>query len=596
MTMWHFAMAAWLLVMSMGSAIGTPALSTAAADAALRDIWQTEWSWRQAQFPLLATETGQHQYDDQLGDVSDAAEHQRRDYWRAVLAQLARIDPATLSNSARVDYTIYRAQIASFIANIGFQTYLMPLNSDSSFYGNLSTLARNQPLGNEREFNAYLSRLRAIPRYFAQHRALLRQGLQAGITPPKITLKGRAQALAPFAHNAVEELAFYQPFKVMPASIDLPTQARLRAEAKSVLQKQVQPAYAKLLKFMEASYLPGARENIAAYQLPNGEAFYRQQILDFVTEDLSATAIHQIGLDEVARIQTQMQAIMDELKFTGSYADFLQHLRTDPQFYAKTAEELLMHGAWIAKRADAALPKFFGRLPRRPYGVQAVPAEIAEFYTAGRYIGAPEGSSEPGWYWLNTSQLRSRPLYNLAALTLHEAVPGHHLQISLASELAEQPPFRRYSYISAYGEGWALYCEALGLEMGIYRTPYERFGQLTYAMWRANRLVIDTGIHAKGWSRKQAIDYMSHRTALSQHEIETEIDRYISWPGQALSYMLGNIRIRSLREEAQIALGAQFDLRAFHDTLLETGSVPLPVLSAHVRAWIAKSAPKSARH
>jgi uncharacterized protein (DUF885 family) len=464
----------------------------------------------------------------------------------------------------------------------------MPLNSDSSFYADLAFLPRQHPWRDAGDVRRYIARLRAVPAWFDQHVALLEDGLRRGQTVPRVTLEGRDGAIA--AHAAVTDptqSVFYAPLRALPASIDAGSATRLRAEAAAAIAESVVPAYAKLQVFMRERYLPGARTTLAASALPEGRDYYRRQIVDFVTEDLDPKDIHVTGLAEVARLRAAMESIITELAFDGDYAAFLHHLRNDPRFYAETAEELLAQAAWVAKRADGALPRFFGRLPRLPYGVQAVPEAIAPYYTSGRYVPPAEGSGEPGWYWVNTHALRSRPLYTLPALTLHEAVPGHHLQGALAAEAGAQPPFRRYSYISAYGEGWALYCEELGHEMGIYRTPYERFGQLTYAMWRANRLVVDTGIHALGWTREQAIDYMTANTALSEHEIRTEVDRYISWPGQALSYYLGMLRIKALRADAERELGPRFDLRAFHDAVLETGSVPLPQLSAHVRQWIA---------
>ena len=565
-----------------------PACALAAdARSKFREIWQDEWEWRLQQMPLFATSVGVHTYDDRLGDVRPAVQQQRLEHWRNVLQDLDRVKPDDLDGSAQVDYAIYRAQIESFIANIELGSPEMPMNSDSAFWSDLAMLPRVQPMRGAVDARRYIARLRAVPEYFAQHIELLQAGLASGRTLPRVILEGRDQPIAEVAKlTDPTASSYYEPMRRLPASIAPALAEQLRKEARAAIREAVIPAHATLLKFMREHYLPGARKSLAAQELPNGRAWYRQQIIDYVTEDLSPGQIHQIGLIEVARIRKAMQQIIDELKFKGDFAAFLAFLRSDPQFYAKTPDELLAQAAWVAKRADGALPRFFGKLPRLPYGVQAVPDAIAPFYTGGRYVPPAEGSQEPGWYWVNTHDLKSRPLYTLPALTLHEAAPGHHLQGALAMEQGGQLPFRRYSYISAYGEGWALYTEELGIEMGIYRTPYERFGQLTYAMWRACRLVVDTGIHAKGWTREQAVAYMLANTALSAHEIRTEVDRYISWPGQALSYMIGMIRIRELRGEAEAALGPGFDLRAFHDTVLETGSVPLPILSQHVRRWI----------
>jgi uncharacterized protein (DUF885 family) len=552
-----------------------------------RDIWQGEWAWRLAQFPQLATRVGVHLYDHQLGEVSPQAQAERLQYWRRVLDRLQRVDPHKLDASARIDYLIYRAQIESLIANIELGSHEMPLNSDSSFYSDLALLPRQHPLRHAGDVRNYIARLRAIPEYFDQHVELMKAGLESGRTPPQVVLAGRDTLIANVAAlRDPEQSLYYAPLRQLPAAIAPQLRAELQQQARTAIAEAVIPAHERLLRFMRQRYIPGARSELAATRLPQGAAWYRRQIIDFVTEDLTPQQIHQIGLAEVARIRAAKQAIIDELGFDGDFAAFLGFLRKDPQFYARSADELLAHAAWVAKRADGALPAYFGKLPRLPYGVSAVPAEIAPYYTTGRYLPPANPGSEPGWYWVNTHDLPSRPLYALPALTLHEAVPGHHLQYALAVEQGTRPPFRRHSYISAYGEGWALYAEELGIEMGIYRTPYERFGQLSYAMWRACRLVVDTGIHAHDWTRQQALDYMLANTALSRHEITTEVDRYISWPGQALSYMIGKIRIVELRREAEAALGLDFDLRAFHDTVLEIGSVPLPILAEHVRGWI----------
>jgi uncharacterized protein (DUF885 family) len=353
-----------------------------------------------------------------------------------------------------------------------------------------------------------------------------------------------------------------------------------------VVMEGVVPAYQRLLDFFVDEYFTGARTSLGASGLPGGKRFYEEQIYRYATVDMSAGEIHQLGLSEVARIRAEMEAIINELKFEGDFADFIQFLRTDPQFYAKTPHELLAEASYFAKKTDGRLPQLFGKLPRQPYGVAPVPDNLAPFYTGGRYVDAPLDARRGGYYWVNTYALESRTLYTLPALTLHEAMPGHHLQIALASEQGDQPPFRRNDYISAFGEGWALYAEKLGVEMDIYETPYQDFGRLTYEMWRACRLVIDTGIHAMGWSRKQAQDYLVNNTALSVHEITTEVDRYISWPAQALSYKLGEYTIWQLRRDAESRLGENFDLRDFHDFILALGSVPLDVLKDEVGRWV----------
>jgi len=402
---------------------------------------------------------------------------------------------------------------------------------------------------------------------------------------PRAVLDGRDVSIASYADaKSPEESEFFAPLKKLPSNIPPEEQKKFQADGARAIREHVIPAYANLLKFFRDDYVPHARKTLAAEALPDGKAFYRQQIREYTTLDLDPEAIHEIGLKEVARIDAEMQATMKETGFTGDFPAFLKFLRTDPQFYAKTPDELLMRASWIAKQVDGKLSQFFGLLPRGRFGIDPVPAAIAPFWTAGR------GSAHT--YWVNTYDLPSRPLYNLPALTLHESAPGHALQGELAEEQKEQPEFRSKNYISAYGEGWALYCEKLGREMGIYKTPYEEFGRETYEMWRAARLVIDTGIHHKGWTRDQAIRYLADHTALSQHEVETEVDRYISWPGQALSYKLGEMKIVDLRRKAESALGTKFDLKAFHDAVLAEGSVPLPVLEQRIDVFIAQQKAK----
>jgi uncharacterized protein (DUF885 family) len=402
-----------------------------------------------------------------------------------------------------------------------------------------------------------------------------------------VILAGRDEPIKAQLVDTADASPFFAPFLDMPETISADEQAQIMQAAKAVIESEVIPAWQRLYDFFKAEYVPGARETLGAYQLPGGEAFYRAQVRRYATVNLSPQEIHDIGLSEVARIRAEMDATIKQAGFEGSFAEFIEFLRTDAQFYARTPKELLSLASYYAKKIDGRLPMMFGHLPRQPYGVAPVPEELAPFYTGGRYVGAPLDALRGGYYWVNTYALESRTLYTIPALTLHEGAPGHHTQGALALELENQPPFRRNDYISAYGEGWGLYAEKLGVEMDIYETPYENFGRLTYEMWRASRLVIDTGIHAMGWTREQAQDYLAGNTALSLHEVTTEIDRYISWPGQALSYKLGEYTIWQLRHEAEQELGEKFDIRAFHDYVLGLGSVTLEVLQDEVRAWIA---------
>ncbi len=554
------------------------------ADADFRAIYEKEWAWRQATTGEADEDSDSTGDNPQLPDVSPAAQQARLKVWQDVLARLDAIDPARLSPANRVNYAVYRDQVQNLADEVRFGLYEMPFNSDTSFWSNLGFMAQRQ-MRTPQELRAYIARLDDVPRYFDQHIANMRAGLKRGFTVPRAVLDGRDVSIAMVAEVKDPTASiFYAPFRQLPATIPAAEQDALREQARAAIAGAVVPAFGKLLAFFRDEYVPGARTTLAAEALPDGKAFYRQQIREYTTLALSPEQIHRIGLEQVAQIQKQMDAVIDRTGFAGRsprtrFADFLQFLRTDPQFYAKTPQELLDRAAWIAKRVDGEVGKFIGTLPRGRFTIKPVPADIAPFWTAGR------GGADV--YWVNTYDLPSRPLYNLPALTLHESSPGHSLQLNLAAEQGEQPAFRRDGYISAYGEGWALYTEKLGEEMGLYETPYERFGYLTYQMWRACRLVIDTGIHHDGWTRQQAIDYLAEHTALSRHEVETEVDRYISWPGQALSYMLGQLTIQRLRAEAEQALGPTFDIRAFHDVILGTGSVPMPVLEQQVRAWIA---------
>ncbi|TDR47548.1 uncharacterized protein (DUF885 family) [Tahibacter aquaticus] len=568
-------------------ALALPAIAQDSAADRFKNLYEREWAWRQQESPQLASYLGDHSRGGELGHVDEKSQLRRLKDLQAFQRELEAISPDQLSAADKINYAIYRAQLANRIGGIQVKDYLLPMTSDSSFYADLMQMPESQPLKTAADYRTYIAKLKAIPAYFDEHIVLLKQGVKIGMTLPQVVLQGRDGPLREVAEN--KDLAknpFYQPFAKLPATINADEAAALRRDGEEAVRKHVVPAYARLLKYFVDDYVPHARKTLGAYQLPNGQAYYQQQIREYTTLESTPEEIHQIGLKEVARIRAEMEKVMKDAKFDGDFAAFLTFLRTDPQFYAKTPRELLMIARDIAKRIDAELPKYFGKLPRLPYGVAPVPAAIAPYYTTGRYSGAPADGKTAGFYWVNTWKLEARPLYALPALTLHEAVPGHHLQGALANEQGEQPPFRRYSYISAFGEGWALYAEHLGVEMGIYETPYEQFGRLTYEMWRACRLVIDTGIHAKGWSREQALALLRDNSALSEHEITTEVDRYISWPGQALSYKLGELRIRELRADAEREMGDKFDLRAFHDAILSLGSVPLPLLDQRVKAFI----------
>ena len=568
--------------LTLSASAATP--TTDDTDAAFRAIYTQEWAWRTGQSGISSS--GEPQPGNgQLDSVDADSQALRQQEWQSVLDQLDAIDPTGLSPRARVNYAVYHAQIANLLADQKFKTWQMPFNSDSAFWSDIGYQLHGDDLRTVQDYQQYLDRLGQIPAYFDQQIANMRAGLKRGFSVPREVLKGRDVSIAAVA-DLTDPLKsnFYQPFTHLPASFSDDQAQALQGEALRRVRDDVIPAYQKLLTFFRTEYVPQARTTLAAESLPDGKAFYRQQIREYTTLDLDPDAIHKTGLAEVAKIHAEMLETMKQTGFKGSFADFLHFLRTDPQFYAKTPDELLMRTAWVAKQVDGQLGKFFGRLPRQRFAIVPVPADIAPYYTSGR------GGADT--YLVNTYDLKSRPLYNMPALTLHESMPGHALQLALAAEQHGQPAFRRNSYISAYGEGWALYAEYLGNEMGIYKTPYQRFGYLTYQMWRACRLVVDTGIHHLGWTRQQAIDYLTENTALSDREIANEVDRYISWPAQALSYESGYLKILELRHKAEQALGDKFDLRAFHDTVLQLGSVPLPVLSRRIDRFIADGGPE----
>ena len=566
-----------------------PAIACAEPDSEkFRDLHQREWDFRLQEFPLLASAIGVDEYNDRLGHVAIEHQQRRRAYWQGVRAELQAISCERLDAAECVDFQIYRKQIDDFITDIDTQGYLLPFNSDWGFYMSWGRLPDDTEFVDAKDYRDYLARLSMIPAIMDEYIGLMRHGIEIGFTQPRVVLAGRDAPIEAHLVENADGSAFFAPFmERRPDGISDQDWSAFLEQAREVIGEAVIPAFRKLLTFFREEYLPSARETLGAHSLPGGEAFYRGQIRYYATVDMSSEEIHALGISEVERISLEMQAVMEEAGFEGSREAFIEWLRTDAQFYAETPRQLLAEASYWAKKIDGRLPMLFGHLPRQPYGVAPVPEELAPFYTAGRYVDAPLEARRGGYYWVNTYDLKSRPLYALPSLTLHEGAPGHHLQNALAKENADQPPFRRFDYISAYGEGWGLYSEKLGLEMDIYETPYEHFGRLTYEMWRACRLVIDTGIHAFGWSREQAQDYLADRTALSLHEVTTEVDRYISWPAQALSYKLGEYRIWELRREAEAALGARFDIRAFHDFILALGSVPLEVLATELRRWLA---------
>lgn len=572
------------------TALSLLTISVHAADevARLHALFDRAWEAQLKEDPMMATSVDRHEYDHRLPSITPADLQRQNARMKTDLADLAAIDRAKLPASEFVNYDMFRQQLEDAVTAYGLGDYQIPFNADSGFHSSFSRLPQDVPLTTTRDYENYIARLKAWPRYVGEQIALMRMGLKRGMTVPRATLEGYDASIAAHVIDDPTRSVFWLPFEKFPPSVPASEQDRLRREGRAAVSDGGIAGYRQFLDFFRKEYLPGSRTTLGAAELPNGRAYYAYKIREFTTLDLTPEQIHKTGLSEVERIAAEMNAVMKKVGFKGNFAEFLQFLRSEPRFYAKTPEELLSRASRIAKRIDGKLPSLFKTLPRLPYTVEPVPADIAPKYTTGRYVSAPQGSTQPGIYWVNTYKLEARPLYNLEALTLHEAVPGHHLQISLSRELEQLPNFRRFSYISAFGEGWGLYSEWLGLEAGFYTDPYDDFGRLTYEMWRACRLVVDTGLHSMGWTRQQAIDYMATRTALPLHEVRTEIDRYISWPGQALAYKLGELKIKELRKRAEKALGTRFDVREFHDVVLGSGSVPLSVLEANVDAWIAK--------
>ena len=524
-----------------------------------------------------------------LGLFSKEQFKKEANYAKKQLKQLNKINPKNLSETESISLELLKFKLQDTIDYYDFERFLNPLLSDSGFHTSFPFIVR--PFQNYNQVKRYLDQLNAIPDRVNQFLPLLREGLAKGVSQPRVIFKGYESSYNDHIVSDFKESYFYTPFNDLPRALSLSQKDSILTAAEVAITKHVIPQFKVVKTFFEEEYYPKTRSAIGISETPNGKEYYQNRINYYTTStQYSADAIHQIGLDEVARIKNEMEKIILELEFQGNFSEFLDFLRTDPQFYATSPEQLLMIARDMAKRADEQLPRFFKTLPRKPYGVAAVPAAIAPKYTTGRYVGTSKNSTDPGYYWVNTYDLPSRPLYVLPSLTVHEAVPGHHLQGSLNLELGDSiPQFRKNTYLSAYGEGWGLYCEFLAEEMGMYTTAYEQFGKLTYEMWRACRLVVDTGIHANGWTRDQVIEYMTKNTALSIHEINTETDRYISWPGQALSYKIGELKIRELRIKAEKELGANFDIREFHEVVLEQGTVTLSILEKRINNYITKN-------
>ena len=555
------------------------------AEQQLNEIIAEHWEYSLNESPTLATSVGVNDFNDRMPGEADEDHRRRLAAERAFLRRTNDIERATLSIAGQINLDIFQWVLEDSIGDYELNLSRIPFNTFSGFFMNALTASNGVVMRSVEDYEDYIARMSEIPRYFDENIDNMRVGVESGFVLPQIVIDGVLPTIEAQLKDDPETSSFYEPFITMSDRVSAEDQEKLREQGRAVIGEKVLPAFEALVEFMQHEYQASA--TIGAEVLAEGKDYYAFNIKRYTTlTDTTTSEIHNIGLDEVKRIRTDMDVIIDELEFDGDFAAFGEFLRTDPRFYADSKDELLKEASYVAKRIDYVMPGFFGKLPRQPYGIVPVPDEIAPNYTTGAYYGSPPGASHGGAFWINTYALDQRPLYELPALTLHEAVPGHHHQNALSSELEGVPEFRRNLYFSAFGEGWGLYSEKLGVEMGVYQTPYEHFGRLSYEMWRACRLVVDTGIHSQGWTRQKAMEFFFNNTSLSEGNIRSEVDRYISWPGQALAYKLGELKIWELRGIAEHDLGDRFDLREFHDVILGNGAVPLAMLEDIVLRWV----------
>jgi len=551
------------------------------------------WDWQLAENPVRASRLGDRRFNDRWTDMSLAAIERRFEQQKAFLRRLRAIDSSLLSEKDALNYELFRRQLEDSIDGQQFNTHLMPMSQRGGVQS-LESTAETLRLANIQDYEDWLTRMTRIETVIDQTTALMEEGRKTGYMPPKILMQRIPDQIASQLVEDPEMSPFFKAFATMPDSISEEDKARLRQLAKEVIDESIVPAYREFGDYFNETYLPASRDSIGASSLPNGEAFYEYRARVFTTTSMTPDEIHRLGLNEVKRIRDEMQLVIDELEFEGSFADFLHFLRTDPQFYYDTPEELFDGYLAVCKRIDPELVKLFGKLPRMPYGLRPIPENIAPDTTTAYYNSPAADGSRPGYYYVNLYRPEVRPKYEMEVLSIHEAVPGHHLQIALQMEMQEMPNFRKYSGFTAFTEGWGLYSERLGYEMGFYKDPYSKFGALTYDMWRAVRLVVDTGMHYKGWTRQQAIDFFKDNAAKKEADIINEIDRYISWPGQALAYKIGQLKMLELRQKSEQALGDDFDVKAFHDALLAGGAVPMEILETRMNRWLAEQLRKKA--
>ena len=575
------------IILAAAAVLAAPLTAVAGPEEDLASLIDAYWDYQMTESPLFATRAGDHRFNDKLAKVSLADASRRAAREAEFLSGVQAIDEKRLSRNSRVNAALLERELRDGQAEYQFLAHLTPISNRSGFHIEFPDLPRLVPLVTTEDFENYTARLNAFGDYADGNTALMREGVRRGITMPAVILEGWEDSVD--SHIVTDPTAslLYEPFKELPTTVPATEHERLREAAKGAIASVVVPAYKRFKTFMQNEYVPNCRTEIGASALPGGRDFYRHRVRRFTTLDTTPEEVHQRGLSEVKRIRSDMDAIIEKVGYEGEFAAFVEYLRSEPKFYAETPKELLAECSYILKKADGELPKMFGRLPRMPYGLREIPAYIAPKTTSAYYMQPGGDGATAGFFYLNTYNLPSRPLYSLEALALHEAVPGHHLQLAIQQELDGMPEFRRFGGFTAFIEGWALYSERLGLEMGFYEDPYSDFGRLTMEIWRAGRLVVDTGIHFKGWTREQAIAFMSANSAMSEHNIRAEIDRYIGWPGQALAYKTGELKIRELRALAEETLGEQFDIRSFHDVVLGSGAVPLDVLEGNVREWIA---------
>lgn len=558
----------------------------AVAEDELNRLFSDAWEFELREAPLFATRFGDHRWDDQLSRESLADQQRRLAERRRYFARWQQIDRTQLSRPDRINYDIFGRLLQDDLAEADAHAYLMPITNRSGFHTSFPELPRDVPLRTTKDYEHYIARLRAFSQHTDDHIELMRAGIEKHFVLPAVVLEGYEDTIAAHIVDDPTKSLLFAPLRSFPDRVAESERQRLISAAREAIQQHVVPSYRKFYEFMKTEYVPACRGSISASELPNGREYYRHRVRMYTTLDITPEQVHETGLAEVKRIRQEMEAIIRKVGFQGDFAAFVEHLRNDPRFYADTPEQLLKEVTIVLKRMDGALPHLFKTLPRMPYGIREVPPYLAPKTTTAYYQQPAGDGSQAGFYYVNTFNLKARPLYEIEALSLHEAVPGHHLQIALQQELTNIPHFRRFAGVTAFIEGWGLYAERLGLEVGFYQDPYSDFGRLTYEMWRACRLVVDTGMHYLGWSREQAIQFMANNTALSLHNITAEVDRYISWPGQALAYKTGELKIRELRRLAETELGDEFDIREFHDVVLGSGAVPLSVLDENVREFI----------